>query len=199
MLSLFLYGIKPSCTSQDHALCSSPGLPHSPQTSTPLADPYSPFTYICISYAGMRPPSAEWLVKLRAKPQQKLSSSSVEREPAVRDGKRRMQGWMTVHLRNQCNHLQLLRSCSPRRKQSAASKAKAVGVTPPGQGKNILWKLWRCGQRRGSTGGEWQKRTSTKEIPQHLQFQCKRRWQMLSQAFTALLLLGNILSVGRKS
>lgn len=69
--------------------------------------------------------------------------------------------------------------------KSAASKVKAAGMTPSRQGKNTLWKQWRCGAGRGRMGGERQKRSSMKEIPQHLQFQCKSRWQMLSQVFTA--------------
>lgn len=58
-LLYFFAELHQACTSQGHALGSSPGLPHSPQTSIPLADPYSPFTYTCIPYAAIRPPSAE--------------------------------------------------------------------------------------------------------------------------------------------
>lgn len=65
---------------------------------------------------------------------------------------------MAVNLRNQCGHLQLLlRSHSSPGKRSAASKEKTIGATPSGQGKNMLWKQWRCGagQRNyGSREGE---------------------------------------------
>lgn len=52
------------------------------------------------------------------------------KKAGVRDGRRRMQHWMVVNLCNQCSHLQLPRSCSSPGKQSAASEAKAVRVTP---------------------------------------------------------------------
>jgi len=75
-----------------------------------------------------------------------------------------MQRWMMVHLCNQRSHFQLPCSCSSHRKQQAASKAEAEGVTPHRQGKNMLWEQGGVGQGRGRRGGEWQKRSGTEEV-----------------------------------
>lgn len=145
----FFTELHQACTSQGHTLCSAPGLPQSPHTSLPLADPYSPFTYTRIPCATVQPPSAECFVTLGGKAQQKLCPSSTEREPGVSDG-RRMQHWMMVHLHDQGGHLPLQHSCAAPGRQSAAARARAVGPSrlQPGKRRKCYGSSGCVGQGR---------------------------------------------------
>lgn len=135
------------------------------------------------------------LVKLRGKTQQQFFYTWGGLQPGLRNARRRMQCWMVVHLCDQCIHFQLLCSCSSPGKQTTASKAKAVCSCD---------SIWAREEYAMETGEVWgrleevrEKRSSMKEV--HWNWRCwgENRWQMLSQVFTALLLLGNILTAER--
>lgn len=102
---------------------------------------------------------------------------------------------MVVNLCDQCIHLQLLCSCSSPRTQSTASKAKSVcrcdSIWAREEYAMETVEVW------GRTEDVREKRSSMTE--EHWNWRCwgENRWHTLSQVFTALLLLGNILTAER--